>query len=86
MHDALVVRYLHRLADLNRDAGRKLARAAPFALQSLAQRLPVEQLHRQVRHAAIGAIVVHVHDVRSPQQRRRARLALEAQQGAGLVR
>ena len=84
MHDAGAMRRVERLGDLNRD-GQRLVDRQRAAFEPGRQRLAVDQLHDEKRHALVLADVVERADVRVRQARDRPRLALEplAELGVG---
>ena len=77
MDDALPVRVVERVGDLDAEAQRLVERQRPLR-EPLGERLAFEQLHDQVVGVALVADVVERADVRVRELRDRLRLALEA--------
>ncbi len=63
MHDALLVRVVERARQLDADLDDVLGRHRLVRLQRLGERLPLDELHRDVRMALVFADVEHRHDV-----------------------
>ena len=62
------------------------ARGQRAGVEHVPQRVAVEQLRHHVRHAALGADIVHDEDVRMVQRGGRARFLLEALHAIGVGR
>src|SRR5262249_29174946 len=84
--EARVVRAAQRLADLSDEVRCFLERQAPAPLEPHAQILSVEELHHEVRDAAVDAVVLDLHDVWALEVGGRACLALEARAELGRAR
>ena len=84
MRDALPVRLVERVGDLDRDLQRLVERQRPF-LEARGQRLAVEMRHDQVVRAIDAADVVDAADVGMVQGRDGASLALEAGPHIGIA-
>jgi hypothetical protein len=61
-------------------------RKTPAAHEPSGQAFSFEELHRDVRHALVGAEVQDLHDVWTAQESRRLRLAHEASERLGVLR
>jgi hypothetical protein len=84
MRDALAVRLVERLGDLDRNLQRLVQRQRPV-LQPRGQRLAVQMRHDQVVRAIDAADVVDATDVGMVQGRDGASLALEARPRIGIA-
>ncbi len=60
-----------------RDGPRHVVRRHRTGREAVGKRAPLDELHRQIRHAVDPPDVVDRHDVRMPEPRRRLRLAAE---------
>jgi hypothetical protein len=79
MHDALLVRFLQRAADLDQDADGAGGAERALAFHGSAQVLPLEQLHHDVQRIVAFELPVHehLHGVWMGQLAHRPRLAPE---------
>ena len=84
MRDALAVRLVERVGDLDRDLQRLVERQRPF-LEARGQRLALEMRHDEVVRAIDAADVVDAADVGMVQGRDGASLALEAGPQIGIA-
>ena len=84
MRDALPVRFVERVGDLDRNLQRLVEGQRPF-LEARGQRLAVEMRHDQIVRAIDAADVVDAADVRMVQGRDGASLALEAGSQIGIA-
>ena len=84
MRDALPMRLVERVGDLDRNLQRLVERQRPF-LEARGQRLAVEMRHDQVVRAIDAADVVDAADVGMVQGRDGASLALEAGSQIGIA-
>ena len=83
MHDAVPVRGVERLRDLDPVAQRQLERQRAARRQPVGQRLALQVLHDQVGGRVLVADVVERADVGMRELRDGARLALEALADSG---
>ena len=79
--DALGVRVVERGEDAVHHVELLVERLQELLVDGVPQVDALEQLHRHVEEAVLLPEVVHGHDVRVVEERRRLRLALEALQG-----
>ena len=91
MDDPLLVRGVERVGDLARDAERLGDRAAPASassasrrLQSILERLALDQLEHQRAHLALLLEAVDLRDVGMVQRGENPRFALEAGEPLGV--
>jgi hypothetical protein len=76
--DARLVRQLERIEELAHQAQDRPEVEPLLCMEVILELLALDVLHDDVRELALGAVVVHLHDVRVVQARHGAHFALEA--------